>query len=237
MAGFRYEPGNEPLARAGLYVATHVESGRRYVGISRNVKRRLIEHRRTRQGGEFQKWVKRYGPSAFVVVPVFYLLVDPPKGDRYLPQAERQWIAELGAAVDGLNTLQSSGVLGPMDDGFSRRISRSKSELYADPATRQRLVDSFLASVSTPQARANYSTSRKAMWDERPEMRARYAEMARERFTGPGNPNFGKPLPDAVKAKMSAAKKGKPSPLRGRKLSAETRAKISASRRAKSVEV
>lgn len=71
-------------------------------------------------------------------------------------------------------------------------------------------------------------------WFPTPEM-AKLAEQTSICFSQPeynstagGDGTFGHQHTDEAKLKMSAAKKGKPSPLRGRPKSAETRAKLSA---------
>ena len=76
--------------------------------------------------------------------------------------------------------------------------------------------------IHTQSTRDKMVESQKRRYQERPELR----EILSERNIGSGNPNFGKPISDEQKLKLSAAKIGDRHPNYGKNLPLETRLKI-----------
>jgi group I intron endonuclease len=86
---------------------------------------------------------------------------------------------------------------------------------WHSPETCEKIRRTKLGSTHTPETKAKMSA----------------AKMGNKNRAGHKPPHAGKKMPPEFGAKISAAKKGKPSPLLGRTLPPEVRAKISASKR------
>lgn len=220
---FQVVPGNEPLPRPGLYVIEHAESGKRYVGISVNVKRRLYQHANTPTGdAKLARAVKKHGASAFIARPAFYLLPGQVP-DEFLEAVEAEFIASCSSTTNGYNVLDASSGIG------------SRRTLFADPEFRKKEIARLQVAASTPKALAKRGAALRRNYDEHPERRAQLAALAKARFTGQGNPNFGRPMPEETKAKLSASRTGltagEKHHMFGKHQSDETKRKISEARK------
>lgn len=88
--------------KTGLYCITHKETGKMYIGQSKNVRRRFARHKRDSRlnpdcNGYMSRAIAKHGPDAFE----FKVLVIAPFGD-YLNELEK-------AAIKAFNTLAPNG--------------------------------------------------------------------------------------------------------------------------------
>ena len=156
---------NPPLPRAGAYLLRHVASGKSYVGISINIRRRSREHVRGEHSPKLHRAIRKHGIAAFEFVPLAYLVPDA--APSILPQIEADLIVQFDAVRRGYNIQERSGGIGPYGSEHARAVSaavgtpearRRKSivmrTVLSSPAMRKRLSDSAKARVSTPEARA-----------------------------------------------------------------------------------
>jgi len=131
--GFHIVPGNAPLRRPGLYVITHIKSGRKYAGKAKNVHRRLLGHTigRATRCMFITRAILKYGRKAFLVTPIAYSI--DPEDIEWLPEAEMALIQTLGTlAPAGFNKrLAADGGLREVDH-FRVLVSRAVKKAYAD---------------------------------------------------------------------------------------------------------
>ena len=145
--GIYVRADNTPDSRPGLYVLINKVNGKRYVGISQNVRRRLREH--TAGNGcvpILSKAFRKYGNGAFVAIPLLYSI----DGTDHLPELEAAFIAELDTIKRGYNVLAAWGGVGPYGEKFSEimrtvqsdpdlkeRLALKKQELWSQPGYRE----------------------------------------------------------------------------------------------------
>lgn len=142
-----------------VYVATHRDSGRHYVGKSTNPRVRWINHRCHAKTGKdsapyFHKALRKYGPDSFdfVVVESFDL-----ESDAY--GAESWWIEFLRSDVLGYGFNLTHGGLG----GDSERLKK----LWSDPAWRANAVARMRGVPKSTRAPISDETRRKISESQR----------------------------------------------------------------------
>ena len=174
-------PGNEPLRRPGIYVIQHNLSGRRYVGISGDVARRIGEHARGRGGsGRLQDAIKADGAGNFTATPIYYSLGTAVG----LAAIEAKLIADYDSIENGYNTTAQGRGAGPYGPVFKRLlkeainkpgIKEARAATNALPETRARRTAALLKSHNDPEFRARHSAIHKALrtgsWLNAPEVR------------------------------------------------------------------
>lgn len=224
------------LKKAGIYCIKNLRDDKVYVGRSVDIERRLAQHRRSLQLGKsthhLQNAWNKYGSDAFEFTVLEYC--DPT--ETVLKEA--QWIKALSACLrtSGYNLNEESGD-GSFTQSHETRQKRSTimklkalSPIWRE-LNRQRVFkmieegrwstlktrsaeqrDRWLATQRTDQIRQLRSDNAKKQglgkdpWDD--EKRQEW----RAKFSGEGNPCYGKPLPQERKQKISESLLGKPSP-------------------------
>ena len=89
---------------SGIYLITHIATGRKYVGQSENVGRRIAEHSYGNSTGEICRAVKEFGWAAFVAE----VLETCDRCD--LDEAEARWVQAHDCLVpNGFNTMRPTG--------------------------------------------------------------------------------------------------------------------------------
>lgn len=164
---FQRVPGNEPLARPGIYSVRHVESGRIYIGMSQNVARRIREHENGCGGGaKLQAAITLDGPAAFVAEPLCYAL----KTHDHLADIEAEMISAFGAVESGYNTAARGRGAGPYGPAFSAALRAAKAmpearakmtASFQNPEHRQRRADAIRLGLANPEVRARRSQTAK----------------------------------------------------------------------------
>ena len=163
------------MPNPGIYLIRNVLNGKCYVGLSKNVRRRLVEH----AGGRgcspiIQKAILKYGTASFVAEPLYYSLMTT---DGLL-EAETYLIAAYNCIRAGYNVQAASKTYGPYGARFSvilkaahtrpevkakvmaavkvkesnpvfRRERRERLiKQWADPAYREKRIASFRKAMS-----------------------------------------------------------------------------------------
>jgi hypothetical protein len=119
--GFRVFNNNIPEARPGAYVIQHLTTGRSYVGISRDVRKRIAAYvQQQKISHKLKNALRKYGPAAFVVLPVYYSTTEDGKE---LPFIEALLIAELNSVAAGYNTKLADDRAGPYGPFYGAIIS------------------------------------------------------------------------------------------------------------------
>jgi group I intron endonuclease len=181
MTKFLIDPSNAPLARPGVYMLQHLESGKRYIGISSNMRRRIYSHGNGGSPRKLKAAIEKHGRSAFSVTPLFYSLTDD---TSFLPEIESLLIAEHRSTHGtGYNIKLADGGVGPYGPAFSEikradwernrelftAISRARA---ADPKIRKRLGDLAKVRWEDPEFRKKSSEAQKTA-QNRPEVIAK----------------------------------------------------------------
>lgn len=173
MDRFTLDADNMPLARPGIYMLLHNASGRCYVGMSKNIKRRMGQYSRGYSSGRIGRAIKKYGRSEFTVIPLFYMFHHDAD---YLLKIEAQLIARYSAfGPRGFNLLPASKGVQMWTPEFAKAVSESIKKKFADPewgpkrrievsdffktrwanpTTRDKMVADFVERTQTPEARA-----------------------------------------------------------------------------------
>lgn len=161
---FKETDGNKPLNRPGVYLLTNVSNGKNYVGISINLRRRILSHLHSRPSAPVLfKAIRKYGPEGFLVTPLYYSI----DGTDHLPKLEAEFIKEYRSTAHGYNIQQASGAVGPYGSIHGEAVRRAKST----PEARMKMSASAKARMSTPEARAIQGQRSKKLWQD-PNMRA-----------------------------------------------------------------
>ena len=202
-------------AICGIYLITHIESGRKYVGQSVNIKSRWNQHAKGACKMRLGRTIAKYGWTAFQAS--ILELCDRSE----LNAKEAKWI-EMHNCVSPLGfNLTSGGGAYKLSEESRQKIADSKKNLSAE--TRQKLSQSSSKQVWSDESKAKIAeaNSRRVFTDE---MRQRLSD---------GHSGI-RPTEDTIK-RMSAAQSGRivttearlliSKSLTGRKLSQESIAK------------
>ena len=209
---FSFIDGNEPLSKAGAYLLRHVSSGKCYVGISGNVKRRISDHQCASGRTKLHHAIREHGAMEFQAIPLFYVTTSDTDLNQYLVRIEESLIKEFAAAKHGFNATEKSlGYRHSFDEAFGRKIALGRKLSGAGVGSRN-------PNFGKPMS---------------PETKAKLSLAKTGKNTGASHYLFGKSLPVEVRERISKSRigkyGGKNNPMYGTTHSAGTRAKISAS--------
>lgn len=169
--GINVRAENQPLSRPGLYVLINLINGKRYVGISQNVRRRLREHSSgTGCAPILAKAFRKYGNGSFVAIPLLYSI----DGTDHLPELEAAFIREFQSVSNGYNVQAASGAVGPYGESFGAILKAAKST----PESRKRHSEAQKKHRGTPEARSAQSVSSLEL-HSRPEVKAKHSASAK----------------------------------------------------------
>jgi group I intron endonuclease len=207
----------------GIYCIEHIESGRKYVGKSKHIERRIYEH--FRKSGKskhcFAHALRKYGEAAFRWEVLEEIIPECPKA---LAAAELHWIDTLGvfASDKGFNVKRDSSSCTEFAPEVKAKISASLTgkkhteETIARFRLRAGGNNPFTGKTHTDQTRATIGERSKAVWAD-PE----YREKMKQRKKAASRK--GSVTPEDVRAKQSESAKRRAA----RGLSPETRQKLS----------
>lgn len=153
----------------GVYLLTHRESGKRYVGQSIDIARRWVNHRKC-VGGRLAAALRKHGPDAFDW-EIVELCPREELNDR-----ETYYVWAFGSATpNGYNLKGGGGQLGSVPPEMRRKMSATQQRQWGDPSVAARRAEAIRKACADPTVYvlANVKTGEMA--------RATRAEM-RERF-------------------------------------------------------
>ncbi len=241
--------------RYTIYCHTHVDSGRRYIGLTKKTMlQRWNQHvNKSKKMGDrrshFWAAIRLYGKDAFSheVLEVCHDL-------ELANAAEIKWIEHFGTRDPQLGFNLANGgchTPHPIKNPWNRPEYRAKSQAasqakWQDPAFRQKVTDGVALAWQDPEHRARMSEVSKEI-NARPEVAARIRQSLQDRECSPetrdkisANARRNNADPDTKAAQSAAAKRRWDDPEyrrrqseshAGKKTSEETRAKLSASSR------
>lgn len=210
----------------GVYMIEHSATGRRYVGKSVNVRRRLAAHFEGRvRRGFLAAAIRKHGRAAFTTTILERCTTEDEATAR-----EVHWIREMGSrAPDGFNlTDGGEGVTGHRwtEEARAAKSLATMGKVHSDE-TRAKMSAAHRARNATPEGAAKIAarTAKRSGYRHSEETRARI-----------GNSNRGQRRDAATCAKIRAAKQITSDETRARMraatlaMSDETRAKMRAAR-------
>jgi group I intron endonuclease len=171
MTNFQFISGNKPLARPGVYMIQNGVNGKRYIGISKNIKSRAKGHlSKNSNCTKLKNALNKYGVNEFYFIPMCYSVSA--SDVECLPLLEAELIQNYETTgSDGYNICAAGGKAGPYGAEFSeiQRQNRDNDEY------RQRAADIALAQWSDSEYRAKQAASRAEFYAD-PANRQRMAE-------------------------------------------------------------
>lgn len=217
------------MTRCGIYLLTHRESGRQYVGQSINIDARLAQHAGGKSGsGIVGAAIAKHGWSAFDARVLECCSRDD------LDAAEKRWIDALGSmSPAGFNLTNGGQKYKRVTDDVRAKISEATRRGLTPEVVAQRAAK-LRGKPKSPEHRAklaaNLARAREAMAAME---RAPISEETREKLAASKR---GKRMSEETKKKVSDAKKAQHAAERAagivRSHTEETKAKQSAARRA-----
>lgn len=216
----------------GIYQIKNQINGKRYIGSAVNLKRRWQNHLSSLCGGRhynphLQSAFDKEGETAFV-----FSVLEHVQDSAKLIEREQHHLDTLAPEYNMCPTAGNTlGRLHSLDT--CRRMSETRMGHYVSPETcrklseasrgkhpteetRRKISEASKRRRATEQTRQKTSEAMKQWWQRNPGERARMSKA----MSGEGNPNYGKPLSEEQKRKMSSA-------MSGRQLSEEHKRKMS----------
>lgn len=143
--GLLIDPHNYPEARPGVYLLTHLASGQRYVGATRNVRQRLYEH--AKKCGGVQQINDLMKPYAFFAQPLYYALGSSRKSKRELGLVTiEEQLIEAYDCYKSLNQKRADvAKLSKLPEAMHKRLATEQTA-----ATRQRRSSEMLRRYADP---------------------------------------------------------------------------------------
>lgn len=222
--------------RSGIYLLTHAATGRRYVGQSKNIDKRWLEHATGKSGsGVLEKAIAKYGWLAFTAE----VLELCEKAEMNL--AEQKWIEHYGSLSPGGFNLTTGGQKYQFSDDARAVISERTKQALSSPEVRAK-ISAGVRRAQTPEVQAMIrecaAAGMAAMTPEAVEkMKAKMRIPKSDEWKAKMR---GKPKPEEWKALMSKLQGANAVNCErlaslARNQSSETREKIAASKRGKAL--
>lgn len=200
--------------KSGIYAITHCQSGRVYVGSSKNIKRRFSDHRyrlkaNIHDNQYLQNAWNKYEEAQFAFEVIEHCVEDE------LLEKEQFWIDVLGAHKSkcgfNMNPLAGSNVGYRHSEASKQKMSEFHKNRALDPVVKNQLQTGFLGRKHSEESRKQMSETRKSR------------ELTEKQIDGikrSALKRIGMKHGDQAKSKISKANKG-------RRMSEETRRKMS----------
>lgn len=215
---------------SGIYCILCTANGKRYVGQSRNVQRRLQDHLSNLRHGKhynahLQAAVQKYGIESFET----FVLERCEEG--MLDIRERAWISYYHCTNPefGFNRESGGNAQKQISEETRARIGEARRKRQISDETRARVSKTMRQKWATPETRAKMLKNHHGR-PHTPEARAKMSEALRQRYANPearaklSASRLGKKLTPETRARISQAQLGK-------KLTPETRSRMSAAHR------
>lgn len=157
---WRILPGITPLSRPGGYLIRNIVNGKPYIGISgvkTGIAGRIDGHKRGDSGRKFRNAVRKYGPGAFLVTPLFYVVGEVDK--EWLQEVEADLIRDYDSVANGYNTVAAAGGVGPYGPEFGKIISATRKGISPCAAARENIRKAKLGKKQLPETVAKRNAS------------------------------------------------------------------------------
>lgn len=154
---FRAVAWNLPPEMPGVYLITHLASGKVYVGVARNLSMRLYCHAHNGSPTRLKRAISKHGLGAFLIQPIFVSFSDDP---FFLLSVEEALIAEWDAIKNGYNLVERDGRLGPVGPAFAAH----QREVCSRPETRARRSVAAKKRMKNPEHRAWFIAAGREYW-------------------------------------------------------------------------
>jgi group I intron endonuclease len=179
--GFTVHCDNIPTKRAGIYMLTHIETGRVYIGISGNLEKRIREHGRP-QGSKSKvgKAIYEHGADNFLAMPLLYTLDNSADG---LTRIETELISAHDSIVNGFNVIANSSKAGKRGEAFCRSVRASHNtpeyvakmkQILADPENTRKRSEAIRIAHARPETKEKFRKRRRPEFT--PEIREKFLE-------------------------------------------------------------
>lgn len=228
----------------GIYLIQHTASGKRYVGQSIDIAKRLKDHESLRSGrGVLSNAIRKHGWEAFHSEVLEICLVD------VLDQSEIAWISRLNTLHPLGYNLTTGGVRYRFTDSARAHISERTRVALSSPEARKRISEGLkrrspetLAFIKeqarlamTPELKARISNLTKGIpkseeWKAKMRGRPKSPEWKLMMSAVQKNPANIARIKDLARNQTAETREKIAASKRGMTVSAETRAKISASK-------
>ena len=205
----------------GIYRIYHKDTGKAYIGQSRNIEQRLREHKKGSSKGAIGNALRKYGKAGFV----FEVLEVC--SENNIHARECHWIAALDCIAPNGYNLTAGGEGGSPSEETRKKISETKKGQTSWNKGRK-------ASAET-RKKISDATKGHTRWKGKKHS-AESRKKISEALKGNTPWNKGKPRSAETRRKVSEAKKGQTPWMKGRKHSAESRKKMSETKRKRRAE-
>lgn len=158
--GFPVLVDNVPTKCAGIYLITHIQTGRAYIGISGNLEKRIREHNRPSGAySKLGKCISENGSENFLVTPLFYTLDNSADG---LTRIESELIAQYDSINAGFNVVANSSKAGKRGEAFVKALKAAKNtpesiarrkEILSDPVKTKKRGDAIRKAHARPETK------------------------------------------------------------------------------------
>ncbi len=216
--GFQVLPYNVPENRPGAYRFECLENGKCYNGISASIKRRIGnsgDNYYQHAGPKINNAIKKYGKSAFLLTPTFYLIEELNEYAnlyldnienirkatiRFLSEIEADHIFLTDSVKNGYNIIAAYGGVGPYGPEFGATI---RAALIADPSITKRQASSLKAThAADPKIGQQIGTSLRLTYHADPTINER--RIAAIKATFAADPTIGDRISAAIKTTLTA---------------------------------
>lgn len=158
--GFTVLEENIPTKRAGIYLITHIQSGKTYIGISGDLEKRIRSHGRP-SGVEAKigRAIRECGAESFLATPLYYTLDNSADG---LTKIETELIAAHNSIDAGFNIIANSSKAGKRGEAYCRAAKAGQNtpeaiakrrKILDDPEMTKRRGDAIRIGLSRPEAK------------------------------------------------------------------------------------
>lgn len=213
--------------RCGIYLITHIATGRCYVGQSIDIDRRWREHAKGASGsGILHRAIAKYGWSAFDVKVLELCAQDD------LNVVEQKWVAEIGSMHPAGFNLTTGGAQFKVTDEVRRLISERTRD-FMTPEWIAARAAKIRGVPKSAEHRAKIGAAHKASEANTARLIAMARNQSAESREKISIAHRGKKASAETRAKLSASKKGQRLGVKRPPFSDETKARMSASAKAR----
>ena len=224
----------------GCYILTNFTNNKIYVGQSKHIEKRLIEHKYAYTNNLIHKAIKKYGFKSFKTSIWECLYEDIDELEEFL-------ITELSSQIPNGYNISSGGysLKGiPRTQEHNDKIGASNKGKVRSVETREKLRQANLGKIPTnkgktqtlnPEQKAKHRLAMDKL--KKPKKvcmtKEQVAKYMSENYSGNNHPQYGKPKSEETRLKISNTLKGNISWNKGKAMTEESKRKLSESQKAR----